>query len=233
MDHYHFLACSASIKQKQLRLQLFTKLLQYLDTPLTLTNLIVHGLQSFYNSQTTNIHEFEHKAINRQSKNRMGQLQSGRISKQFTFMMNKHYKIKQRTNKFTGIGWTLQVIAFILSSHIEEWYHWYDSNSTPNLISFKDIFISLKKRSLLITIDFLYSRAKILPPADQKICFNSSIDKFKQYLTRRLKQWIVNTKQLFKMNKNNNTYGTRNITEYFEKVTGTTEKELSGQTQNT
>ena len=35
------------------------------------------------------------------------------------------------------------------------------------------------------------------------------------------------------MNKNNNTYSTRKITDYFEKVTETTEKELTGQTQNT
>ena len=60
MNHDHFLTCSASGKQKQRRLQLFTSIFQQLETPSELTTVIVHDLQSFYNSQSTNIHESNH-----------------------------------------------------------------------------------------------------------------------------------------------------------------------------
>ena len=74
--------------------------------------------------------------------------------------------------------------------------------------------MSLEKRSLLITIDLFYSRAEILP-ADQNTWFNFSIEDFKKYPFKRLKQWIENTKNLLKINKKNNTYGSNKITAYF------------------
>ena len=83
--------------------------------------------------------------------------------------------------------------------------------------------MSLEKRSLLITIEFFYSRAEILP-TDQKNRFNSSIEEYKQYKVKRLKQWIVNTKKLFKINKKNPTYGSNKITYYFCKIRETTEE---------
>ena len=43
MDHDHFLIYSASGEQKQLILQLFTKILQQPDTPNALITVIVHG----------------------------------------------------------------------------------------------------------------------------------------------------------------------------------------------
>ena len=83
--------------------------------------------------------------------------------------------------------------------------------------------MSLEKRSLLITIEFFYSRTEILP-ADQNIWFNSSIEEYKQYPVKQLKQWIANTKKKFKINKKNHTYGFNKITDYFSKIRETTEK---------
>ena len=72
----------------------------------------------------------------------------------------------------------------------------------------------LEKRSLLITIDLFYSRAEILP-TDQNTWFNFSIEDFKKYPFKRLKQWIENIKNLLKINKKNNTYASNKITAYF------------------
>ena len=63
-DHDHFLTCSSSGIRKQRRLNLFKILLQHLDTPYALIILLVHGLQSFYNSQLNNIYASDHQAIN-------------------------------------------------------------------------------------------------------------------------------------------------------------------------
>ena len=60
MDHDYFLTLSASSKQKQIRLQLFDNIFQQLDTPPALITVIIHELQTFYNSQSVNIHESEH-----------------------------------------------------------------------------------------------------------------------------------------------------------------------------
>jgi len=130
--------------------------------------------------------------------------------------MNAHYKQKQHISTFTGIGWTKQIINFILLTYIDEWYHRCDSNSNPNQISFQNTFMSLEKRSLLITIEFFYSKAEILP-VDLKIWFKSSIEEFKKYPVNRLKQLIANTKNLFKINKKNNNYDSNKITDYFLK----------------
>ena len=48
MDHDHFLTCSSYCR--------FSNLLQHLNTPPAIIKLLVHGLQSFYNSQLNNIH---------------------------------------------------------------------------------------------------------------------------------------------------------------------------------
>ena len=130
--------------------------------------------------------------------------------------MNSHYKQKQRTTTFTVIGWTKQIIIFILSTHIDEWYHRCDSNSNPNQISFQNAFIFLEKRLLLITTGVFYSKAEIRP-VDLNIWFKSSIKEFKKYPVKRLKQLIANTKKLFKINKNNNNYDSNKITDYFVK----------------
>ena len=135
--------------------------------------------------------------------------------------MNKVYKEHQLTSTFTGIGWTKQLIQFTLSTHIDGWYHRCDSNSTPNQISFQNTIISLEKRSLLITVQFFCSKSEILP-ADQKIWFNSPIEDYTKYPVKRLKQWIANTKKLFKINKKNNTCGSKKITDYFSKIRETT-----------
>ena len=77
-----------------------------------------------------------------------------------------------------------------------------------------------------MTINIFYSRADNLP-IDQKSWLNSSIDEFVKLPVRNLKQWVANTKNMFKLNKTNNNYGTRKITDYFEKGKKTTENELT------
>ena len=186
MDHDHFLICSSSGRRKQRQLNLLNNLLQHLNTPPVLIKLLVHGLQSFYNSQLANIHASEYKVINNKRKIDWDNFSRGRIRKQFTITMNEHYTQTQSTSTFTGIGWTKQLIQFTLSTHIDEWYHRCESNSTPNQITFKNTFMSLERKWILITTGFSYSRAKILP-ADQKIWFNSSIEEYKQYPVKRLK----------------------------------------------
>ena len=94
MDHDQFLTCSSSGIRKQHRLNLLTNIIQSLDTPHELTTLIVHGLQSFYNSQITNTHASDHKAINHQRKIGWDNFSRGRISKHFIIIMNAHYKQK-------------------------------------------------------------------------------------------------------------------------------------------
>ena len=226
MDHDHFLTCSTSGIRKQCRLNLFKNLLQHLDTPPALITLLVYGLQSFCNSQLNNIHASDHKEINHQQKIGWDNFSRGRISKQFTVTMNVHYKHKQRTTTFTGISWTKQIINFTLSTHIDEWYHRCDSNSNPNQISFKQTFMFLENRSLLITIEFFYSRAEILP-ADQKNWFNSSIEDFKKIPRQMIKTMDSKYKKLFKINKKFHTYSSNKITGYFSKIGETTENKIT------
>ena len=140
--------------------------------------------------------------------------------------MDEHYKKKKRTSSFTGIGWMKQVINFVLSTHIDEWYHRCDSNSHPNQISFQNTFMSLEKQSLLITIEFFYSKAEILP-VDLKIWFKTTIEDFKNYPVKRLKLWIANTKKVFKIHKKNNKYDSNKITDYFLTKGGTTERQFN------
>ena len=81
MDHDHFLTCSSPGRRKQFWLRLLTNLLQHLKNPPKLSQLIVCGLQSFYNSQITNIHASDYKAINNQRKIGWDNFSRGRISK--------------------------------------------------------------------------------------------------------------------------------------------------------
>ena len=84
--------------------------------------------------------------------------------------------------------------------------------------------MSLEKKTLLSTIGFFYSKAEILP-VDLKNWFQSSIEEYKKYTVKGLKQWIANTKKLFKINKKNNNYDANKITDYFLKIGETTEKQ--------
>ena len=54
--------------------------------------------------------------------------------------------------------------------------------------------------------------------------FNSSIEEYKQYPVKRLKQWTANTKKLFKINKKSFNYSSNKITDYFSKIRETMEK---------
>ena len=109
---------------------------------------------------------------------------------------------------------------------MDEWYHRCDSNSNPNQISFQNTLMSLKKKSLLLTIEVFYSKAEILP-VNLKIWFQSSIKKFKKYNVKRLKQWITNTKKLFKIHKKNHNYDCNKIADYLLKIGETTEKQIN------
>ena len=160
MDHDHFLTCSSSGIRKQRRLNLFKNLLHSLDTPHELTNLLIHGLQLFYNSQLTNTHASDHKAINHQRKIGWDNFNRGRISKQFIITMNEHYKQTQRTSTFTGIGWIKQIIHFVLSTHIDEWYNRCESNSNPNQINFQNSLMSLEKNHFCLLLNFFIPKLK-------------------------------------------------------------------------
>ena len=83
-----------------------------------------------------------------------------------------------------------------------------------------------REKSLLITIEFVYSKAEILP-VDLKNWFQSSIEEYKKYTVKGLKQWIANTKKLFKINKKNHNYDSNKITDYFLKIGETTEKQIN------
>ena len=56
--------------------------------------------------------------------------------------MIKHYKNKQLTTQFTGIGLTKQLIDFMLTFHIDEWYNFCHNNSNQNQIDFNDTLMS-------------------------------------------------------------------------------------------
>ena len=71
-----------------------------------------------------------------------------------------------------------------------------------------------------------YSKAEILP-VDLKIWFKSSIEDFKKYPVKRLKQWIANTKKVFKIHKKNHNYDSNKITDYFLKIGGRTETQIN------
>ena len=225
MDHDQFLTCSSSGTRKQRMINLYKNFLHSLDTPHELTTLLIHGFQSLYNSQLTNTHASDHKAINHQRKIGWDNFSRGRISKQFIITMNEHYKQTQRTSTFTGIGWIKQIVNLVLSTHIDEWYHRCESNSNLNQISFQNTLMSIEKKSMLITIEFVYSKAEILP-VNLKIWFQSSLEEFKKYNVKRLKQWIANTKKLFKIHKKNHNYDFNKITEYFVRIGETTKKQL-------
>ena len=68
--------------------------------------------------------------------------------------MTKNYKDINKTMIFTGNGWMKQLIEFILSIHVEEWYLWCQiitepkkSSSTIILSTSKDILLFEERNS--------------------------------------------------------------------------------------
>ena len=136
----------------------------------------------------------------------------GRIGKKLAGTMEEYYNTQEDTSSFTGRGWSKRLIEFILELHLEEWY-FRCASIESTLVNFGDQIISLEKRSLIITIQYFYSKMKNLP-AEQRKWFENPVAEYVPLSVKTLKQWISQTKTIFKDNKNRKIEH-RKITEYF------------------
>ena len=127
--------------------------------------------------------------------------------------MNKHYKKEKLTGTFTGIGWTKTIIELMITIHINEWYLQCQLNSKPNTINHNDKIISFEKEALLITIQHLHKTSENLT-RQRKEWFRSSVEDYDRLNVTQLRQWIQNTKKLFKYEKLHQ-HNTTKITDYF------------------
>ena len=73
--------------------------------------------------------------------------------------------------------------------------------------------MSLEKPSLIITIQYFYSIVK-KNPVEQRKLFEKPVQDCVSFSERTLRQWISQTKSIFKDNKNRK-IDNRKITEYF------------------
>ena len=126
--------------------------------------------------------------------------------------MKECHNTQEKTSSFTGRGWSERIIEFILELHLEEWYLRCASIEST-LVNFRDQTISLEKRSLIITIQYFYSKIEHLP-TEQRKWFEKTVAEFVPLPVKTLKQWISQTKTIFKDNKNRKIEN-RKITEYF------------------
>ena len=126
--------------------------------------------------------------------------------------MKEYYNTQEETSSFTGRRWLKRIIEFILELHLEEWY-FRCASIESTLVNFGDQTISLEKRSLIITIQYFYSKIKNLP-AEQRKWFENPVAEYVPLSVKTLKQWISQTKTIFKDNKNRKIEN-RKITEFF------------------
>ena len=70
-----------------------------------------------------------------------------------------------------------KIIALLLNIHVDEWYLILDSLTTP--MNIDDEMKSPKKRSLLLTIIYVYERIDILPFSKRKL-FNHSEEEYRK-----------------------------------------------------
>ena len=75
--------------------------------------------------------------------------------------MEQHYITHPDNPNFTGRGWTKQIIALVLTMHVEEWYLRCDSLTSPANIDDKKM--SPEKHPLLLTIKLFYEKIGSLP----------------------------------------------------------------------
>ena len=105
------------------------------------------------------------------------------------------------------------MIEFMITTHINEWYLRCQLNSKPNAINHNDKMISFEKEALLITIQHLHEKSENLS-RQRKDWFRSSIEEYDKLNVKQLRQWIQNTKKLFKYEKLHQ-HNTTKITDYF------------------
>ena len=213
LDHDHFLTCNESEEQKDVRIKSFSQLLTQLQTPSSLTTLLINGLKLAYQEY--------HQPIDQSSPTQHNAIVWSHfiremISTELTKTMTTHYKSSAQTNqRFTGKGWTKAIVKFMLETHVNEWKHRCELKFHPKSILHNNEFMSFHKRSLLITVDHFISKMESLSLSKQKWILDSK-DEYQKMSVKQIFQWITNTKILFKTNrsyKNNN----RKITEYFGK----------------
>ena len=90
--------------------------------------------------------------------------------------MEEYYNTQEDTSSFTGRGWSKIIIEFILELHLEEWYFRCTSIEST-LVNFGDQKTSLEKRSLLITIQYFYSKIENLH-VEQKKWFEKPVAEY-------------------------------------------------------
>ena len=121
----------------------------------------------------------------------------GRVSNKLTSAMEKYYSNHSDNPNFTGRRLTKNIIALVLTIHVEEWHlrcHSLTSPENPD-----DDKLSPEKISLLLTIKLFYEKIGSLPVSNKNslITLRKSIEKVP---VQNFKQWIKNTKRIFKMN---------------------------------
>ena len=199
MSHDHFLTCSESTIRKEDILKLTEDKLKQLKTPTALQSGIIKGVWEYYN---TTIHVKGHRLeLSKQREIGWEHFRKGKVSINLTKSMNKHYKKEKLTGTFTGIGWTKTIIELMITIHINAWYLQCQLNSKPNTINHNDKIISFEKEALLITIQHLHKTSENLT-RQRKEWFRSSVEDYDRLNVAQLRQWIQNTKKLFKYEKN-------------------------------
>ena len=211
MSHDHFITCSDSTIRKEERLTLLEEKLKQLKTPTTLQSGIIRGVSEYYN----NITHIIGQRVDLRKQHEIGweHFSKGRVSINLTQSMSKHYKKEKLTGTFTGIRWTKTMIEFMITTHINEWYLRCQLNSKPSAINHNNKMISFEKEALLITIQHLHEKSENLS-RQRKDWFRSSIEEYDKLNVKQLRQWIQNTKKLFKYEKLHQ-HNTTKITDYF------------------
>ena len=120
-DHDHFLTCEFSIERKEERINAITDKMKELLTPKDICDGILKGILNFYNNT---IEKEEKRPKNKSiiNQNTIGwqHFCRGRVSKQLAIAMETYYTQHPDNPNFTGKGWTKQMIALMLTNHVEE-----------------------------------------------------------------------------------------------------------------
>lgn len=122
LDHSHFLMFPESGNWKQSRKRRLRKLLERLETPNTLINSLVIGMKYTYcNHKEKRLRILSTDLIENQHQIQWEHFIRGRVSKMLTQFMTYHYSSKPSINRgFSGIGWTKEIIEFLLELHHNE-----------------------------------------------------------------------------------------------------------------
>ena len=185
MTHDHFITCSESTIRKEERLTLLEEELKQLMTPTTLQSGVIRGVREYYNNKT----HITGQRLDLRKQHEIGweHFSKGRVSINLTNSMSKHYKKEKLTGTFTGIGLTKTMIAFMITTHINEWYLRCQLNSKHSAINHNDKMIFFEKEVLLITIQHLHEKSENLS-RQRKHWFRSSIEEYDKLNVKQLMQ---------------------------------------------